>query len=57
VHFRSDFPTPSDDQWRRHLMIKVDVDGGHPQAGDLLEPTKATEATFSADDLPGQNKD
>jgi L-aspartate oxidase len=52
VHFRSDFPNPRDDQWRRHLMIKIDVEGGHPQASGLLEPSERTEATFSAEDLP-----
>ena len=55
VHFRSDYPVPRDDQWRRHLMIKVDVDGGHPQASDLLEPSEQVEATFSAENLPGNS--
>lgn len=47
VHFRSDFPKPDDENWRRHLTIQIDVDGGHPQVGPKLDPSDATEATFS----------
>jgi L-aspartate oxidase len=36
VHFRSDFPTPDDEHWRRHLTLQVDVDGGYPKPGDKL---------------------
>ncbi len=36
VHFRSDYPVPNDAQWRRHVTIQVDVDGGHPKVGPLL---------------------
>jgi L-aspartate oxidase len=41
VHFRSDFPTPDDQHWRRHLTIQIDVDGGHPKQDAMLEPTEA----------------
>ena len=34
-HFRTDYPAPDDDNWRRHLTIQVDVDGGHPKAGEI----------------------
>ncbi|TWT94494.1 L-aspartate oxidase [Stieleria varia] len=37
VHFRSDFPETSDDHWRRHLLVQIDVNGGHPAIGELLE--------------------
>ena len=53
VHFRSDHPQPNDQQWRRHLNIRMDAEGGHPIADTLLEPSERTEATFSAKDLPG----
>lgn len=56
VHFRSDFPQPRDEQWRRHLTMKIDVEGGHPQLSGMLEPAEPTEATFSAGDLPGISK-
>ena len=46
VHFRSDFPAPDDEHWRRHLRIQIDVNGGHPQPGEKLEPSDPTEATF-----------
>ena len=48
VHFRSDFPESDDVNWRRHLMIQIDVDGGHPKPGERLDPGKATQPTFSA---------
>ncbi len=40
VHFREDFPTADHRQWRRHLTIQIDVNGGHPQAGKLLDPSE-----------------
>ena len=40
VHFRSDHPTPDDEHWRRHLTVQINVDGGYPQRGDLLEPAR-----------------
>jgi L-aspartate oxidase len=49
VHFRSDFPQPDDDKWRRHLTIQMDVDGGHPKPGELLESALVTQSTFIAD--------
>jgi L-aspartate oxidase len=49
VHFRSDFPKPDDEHWRRHLNIKIDVDGGHPKPGEMLQPAEAIEATFTAE--------
>jgi len=36
VHYRSDFPETDDERWRRHLTIKIDIDGGHPKPGDKL---------------------
>jgi len=48
VHFRSDFPTADDEHWRRHLTMQIDVDGGHPKPSEMLQPTEATEATFTA---------
>lgn len=36
VHFREDFPRPDDANWRRHLTMRVDVDGGHPQLGPAI---------------------
>lgn len=50
VHFRIDFPTPDDEHWRRHLTLQIDVDGGHPKPGEMLEPAEAVEATFTAQD-------
>ena len=41
VHFRSDYPNPDDDQWRRRLTVQINVDGGYPQRGPLLEPAPA----------------
>ena len=38
VHFRSDHPAPDDVHWRRHLSVQINVDGGYPQRGELLEP-------------------
>lgn len=49
VHFRSDHPEPDDDHWRRHLTMRVDVDGGHPQKTEKLKPTVKPEATFGAE--------
>lgn len=50
VHFRSDFPAPNDSLWRRHLTIRIDVDGGYPQPSIALEPAEATAATFAANE-------
>ncbi len=41
VHFRSDFPAPDDEHWRRHMTIKIDVDGGYPQQTNLLDPASS----------------
>ncbi len=38
VHFRSDFPQPNDAAWRRHICMRVDVDGGRPRLGPLIAP-------------------
>ncbi len=48
VHFRSDFPKPDDENWRRHLTIQIDVDGGTSQTGREVGAAKAVEATFTA---------
>ena len=40
VHFRSDFPESDDENWRRHLTMQIDVNGGHPKAGKKLEPSE-----------------
>jgi L-aspartate oxidase len=37
VHFRSDYPAPDDENWRRHLSVQINVDGGYPQRGPLLQ--------------------
>ena len=49
VHFRSDFPRPDDDRWLRHLTVQIDVDGGHPKPGELLESSPSVESTFTTD--------
>jgi L-aspartate oxidase len=49
VHFRSDFPQPDDESWRRHLTIQIDVDGGYPKPGEKLGPAVALQPTFTAD--------
>ncbi len=49
VHFRTDHPLPDDENWRRHLTVQIDVNAGHPQLSERLEPAKATPATFSVD--------
>lgn len=43
VHFRSDYPARDDENWRRHLKVQINVEGGYPQRGDLLpvEPIPA----------------
>ena len=38
VHFRSDFPTSDDENWRRHLTMQIDVNGGHPEGSPRTEP-------------------
>lgn len=35
VHFRTDFPDPNDENWKRHQTMQVDIDGGHPKLGPL----------------------
>lgn len=47
VHFRSDFPKPDDENWRRHLTIQIDVNGGHPQPRAKLEPSSLADTDFS----------
>jgi L-aspartate oxidase len=42
VHFRSDFPKADDENWRRHLTMQIDVDGGHPKPGEKLEPLETS---------------
>lgn len=49
VHFRRDFPGPDDENWRRHLTLQIDVEGGHPKPSDPLESAESVEATFTAD--------
>lgn len=46
VHFRSDFPKTDDENWRRHLSIQIDVNGGHPQPGPRIEQTPVADAGF-----------
>jgi len=38
VHFRSDYPNPDDQNWRKHLTIQMDVAGGHPQLSQPIQP-------------------
>ncbi len=49
VHFRTDYPEPDDENWRRHLTIQINVNAGHPQPTEMLDPAEATPATFSMD--------
>ena len=49
VHFRTDHPAVDDENWRRHLTIQIDVNAGHPQLTEMLEPSEAVPATFSID--------
>ncbi|MCA9138900.1 MAG: hypothetical protein KDB00_19145, partial [Planctomycetales bacterium] len=44
VHFRSDYPVPDDENWRRHLNVQINVDGGYPQPGPLLKPAPISAA-------------
>ena len=37
VHFRSDYPRQDDENWRRRICVQVDIDGGHPRRGNLLD--------------------
>lgn len=39
VHFRSDFPKPNDEFWRRHITVRINQDGGRPRLGPLLPVT------------------
>ena len=43
VHYRDDFPQPDNENWRRHLTMQIDVDGGHPKPGEKLNPIEAVE--------------
>ncbi len=36
VHFRIDFPEMNDAQWRRHLTIRLNEDGGFPQCDQRI---------------------
>lgn len=38
VHFRSDFPEVNDAQWRRHIAVQIDRNGGRPKPAELLPP-------------------
>ena len=49
VHFRSDYPKQDDESWRRHQTIQIDVDGGHPQSGELLKTTPIAESSIPSD--------
>lgn len=49
VHFRSDYPQPDDEKWRRHLAIQIDVDGGHPKPGELLVARTVTASNFACE--------
>ena len=49
VHFRSDYPQPDDEKWRRHLTIQIDVDGGHPKPGELLDAKSVTASNFACE--------
>lgn len=42
VHFRLDHPEPDDMHWRRHLTLKIDRNGGHPQLSAPLPSPVAT---------------
>lgn len=42
VHFRSDFPEPDDEHWRRHLIICREVEEGVPCKGPLLSAALTT---------------
>jgi L-aspartate oxidase len=44
VHFRSDYPQPDDENWRRHLTVQIDVDGGYPRRTELLAKSPAPTA-------------
>lgn len=41
VHFRSDFSAPDKENWRRHLTVQIDVEGGYPQKSPLLDPANS----------------
>lgn len=47
VHFRSDFPQPNDAIWRRHLTMRVDVEGGRPRPSKLFQDGVPTAAANS----------
>lgn len=45
VHLRTDYPEPDDQHWRRHVTMRIDMEAGHPQLGELLPPAEHLEAT------------
>lgn len=53
VHFREDFPRPDDVHWRRHLTLRVDVDGGHPQLGPPIPEYPAPDPLAAGVGQPG----
>jgi L-aspartate oxidase len=50
VHFRLDYPTVDDQNWRRRLGIRIDRNGGQP----FVEPLLTTQTQCSARDSSGQ---
>ena len=57
VHFRQDFPKPDDAQWRRHLSIQIDVEGGHPKPGVILGGDRSPSAGGVAVSAPADERD
>jgi L-aspartate oxidase len=47
VHFRNDFPNTDDEHWRRHVLLQIDVDGGRPRLGPLLDPAPTQPSSLS----------
>lgn len=45
VHFRRDFPQPNDNEWRRHLTMQVDVEGGRPRQSQPLRSDNLASAS------------
>jgi len=41
VHFRLDYPTADDQNWRRHLTIRIDRNGGQPVLDPMLAESSA----------------
>ncbi|MEP6171733.1 MAG: L-aspartate oxidase, partial [Rhodopirellula bahusiensis] len=48
VHLRSDYPEPDDENWRCHLSVQVDIDGGMPQKGEPMTSPVITRETAEA---------